>query len=76
MSEFKSFEAVKESKMTTKPRGLYRESDKWVMVDYGERQESLPKEEYEKASFEPIAEMLPSKADYDRAKVTIASTRA
>ena len=41
------------------PRGLFRTSDEWAMVEYGNHQMSIPRQRYEEQDYEPPFELLP-----------------
>jgi hypothetical protein len=46
------------------PKGLYRDEDGWVMVDYGNHQAMIPRDQYEAKGYEPPYEKLPTEEQY------------
>jgi hypothetical protein len=47
------------------PKGLHRESDECVMVDYGKHLIPIPRKRYEVNRYQPPFEALPTKEEYD-----------
>ena len=52
---------------TPMPKGIYRETDGWVRVNYGKFQISIPRRKYEAIRYEPPYAQLPTKNEYDKA---------
>lgn len=61
--------------MAKAPHGIYLDGDQWVMVEYGTHQAPLPRDEYEESGYEPPYVMLPSKEDYERARIDLDAQR-
>ena len=49
------------------PKGLYREIDGWVQVDYGTIRVSIPRKKYEVSGYEPPYDQLPMQDEYEKA---------
>jgi hypothetical protein len=49
-------------------KGLYRDGDSWVMVDYGRHRQSIPRDLYETRGYKPPCEELPTAEEYNAAQ--------
>jgi len=48
------------------PKGLYREPDGWVQVNYGRNLVAIPRKRYELSGYGPPYYQLPTKDDYGK----------
>ena len=45
-------------------KGIYRDSDDWVMVDYGTTRAQIHRDRYERSGYQPPVIRLPSKEEF------------
>ncbi len=57
--------AVKQSGDGTMAKGLYRDSDGWVMVDYGTNRAPIPRDRYDEQGYAPPYDALPTQEQYE-----------
>jgi hypothetical protein len=47
------------------PRGIYKEDDQHVMVDYGNYRTVIPRYVYETNHYEPLYDQLPTQEEFE-----------
>jgi hypothetical protein len=48
-------------------KGLYRDKDGWVMVDYGRHRAPIPRDQYQARDYTPLYGQLPTREQYEAA---------
>jgi hypothetical protein len=49
-------------------KGIFRSTDGWAQVDYGNHSAPIPRNTYDENSYQPPFEKLPLEADYKAAQ--------